>query len=106
MTTKDEALQMALGALTCIDAAVQGGSMSKKPDAMRLADALEMMSLSTKWDKQAAKELRRLYEVNRELLEACERLMSWDFFSKGVGMVKEDADFARAAIAKATGEKA
>ena len=31
------------------------------PLALRLADALDRMSLSTKWDKQAATELRRLH---------------------------------------------
>ena len=45
--------------------------MTTKDEALRLADSLERMSLSTKWDKQAAAELRRLHEVNQELLEAC-----------------------------------
>lgn len=38
-----------------------------------------------------------------ELLEACERLLAWDFFHEAGGMVQEDAEFARAAIAKASG---
>lgn len=39
--------------------------MTSKPEALRLADALERMSLSTVWDKQAAAaELRRLHEEN------------------------------------------
>ena len=75
--------------------------MSDKPDAMRLADAQEMMRLSTKWDKQAAKELRRLYEVNRELLEALQDLLYQAKLSKEGGW---DFEQAAAAIAKATGE--
>ena len=40
--------------------------MNTQPEAVRLADTLERMSLSTKWDKEAAAELRRLYaEVER-----------------------------------------
>ena len=35
--------------------------MSKQPKALRLAELLERMSLSTEWDKQAAAELRRLH---------------------------------------------
>lgn len=43
---------------------------NKQPEALRLADQLERMSLSTPWDKKAAAELRRLHEVNAELVEA------------------------------------
>lgn len=42
----------------------------KQPKALRLADQLERMSLSTPWDKKAAAELRRLHGVNAELVEA------------------------------------
>jgi hypothetical protein len=38
--------------------------MSDKPEALRLADQLEIMSLSTRWDKAAAAELRRLHAAN------------------------------------------
>jgi len=51
-------------------------------------------------NKEAAKELRRLHEVNRELLEALEwivRVNATDY---------EYQQKARAAIAKATGEQA
>lgn len=44
--------------------------IDKQPDALRLAGQLERMSLSTPWDKKAAAELRRLHEVNAELVEA------------------------------------
>lgn len=43
--------------------------MSTEPEALRLADALERMSLSTKWDKQAAKELRRLHAANIDCID-------------------------------------
>jgi hypothetical protein len=39
-------------------------------EALRLADTLERMSLSTRWDKEAATELRRLHEEN-EMLKKC-----------------------------------
>ena len=44
--------------------------MTTKDEALRLADSLERMSLSTKWDKQAAAELRRLYAENERLNNA------------------------------------
>ena len=39
----------------------------EQPEALRLADQLERMSLSTQWDKKAADELRRLHEENEAL---------------------------------------
>ena len=47
--------------------------------------------------RRTAAELRRLHEVNQELLEALKDVMYWD---NG----KPEWDVARAAIAKATGE--
>ena len=85
--------------------------MTTKDEALRLADSLERMSLSTKWEKQAAAELRRLYSVNQALLEALKEahnaleLFVFDKSQSGqiaVAAVME----ARAAIAKATGEQA
>lgn len=38
-----------------------------------------------------------------DLLEACRRLLGWDVFDQPTGRAHEDAAFARAAIAKATG---
>ena len=46
----------------------------------------------------------RLITAAPELLEACERLLAWDYFHEAGGRVQEDAEFARAAIEKATGE--
>lgn len=41
----------------------------KQPEALQLADQLERMSLSTKWDKKAADELRRLHQCCRDIYE-------------------------------------
>lgn len=85
---------------------------NKQPEALRLADGLEQGfqtgSISAQLD-QAAAELRRLHEVNAELVEA---LKAFDdaakdsksiigFSGKALPLLKK----ARAAIAKATGEQ-
>ena len=44
--------------------------MSKKPEALRLADDLDKWCHTTLDVHKAATELRRLHEVNAELLEA------------------------------------
>lgn len=75
--------------------------MSTQPKALQLADTLERMSLSTKWDKQAAAELRRLQAVNADLLETLEKLAR---LGNGEHYGNSDGNMiARAAIAKATG---
>ena len=89
----------------------------KQPEALRLADSLERMSLSSKWDKQAAAELRRLYAVNQELLELAQLLLrgleSGNIKASQIIQMDDDApmvqmqslaSIARAAIKKATGE--
>ena len=43
--------------------------MIGQPEALRLADALDLVFAGFPVAKQAATELRRLYEVNQELLE-------------------------------------
>ena len=43
--------------------------MSTQPEALRLAETLERMSLSTQWDKEAAAELRRLHAANMDCIE-------------------------------------
>ena len=70
--------------------------MTTKDEALRLADSLERMSLSTKWDKKAAAELRRLHAVNQELLFSMQYILSKDH----IGHIH---DTASAAIAKAKG---
>lgn len=83
----------------------------KQPEALRLADVLDsyvMVSMEGNKDKAAA-ELRRLHEVNAELVEA---LKAFDdaakdsksiigFSGRALPLLKK----ARAAIAKAIGEQ-
>jgi len=76
-----------------------------KPEALRLAEFFETDSNSTFAEFRAAVELRRLHEVNAELLEALKQTMSWidnwspEFTYDPVWSIDEDK--ARAAIAKA-----
>lgn len=50
--------------------------MNKQPITLRMADAIENLPLVVKvTNEEAAKELRRLHEANRELYEALEELM-------------------------------
>ncbi len=77
--------------------------MNKQPEALRLADWLD--ECGDELDSHAAAELRRLHEVNAELVEAL-KAMSAEFDSGDVN----DGEWAaiqttRAAIAKATGEQ-
>ena len=64
-------------------------------NALELADALVSDAVSP-IDLKAAAELRRLHEVNAELLDALEGVMYWD---NG----KPEWEIARNAISKATG---
>ena len=66
--------------------------MTTQPEALRLAGVLD--NYGYKDTDDAAAELRRLYEVNQELLEALKDVIYWD---NG----KPEWDVARAAIAKA-----
>ena len=78
--------------------------MKKQPEALRLADAI----LTNKWPQvspcwEASQELRRLHEVNQELLETLEklaRLGNGERYGNSEGNV-----IARTAIAKAEGEQ-
>ena len=77
--------------------------MSTQPEALHLADALEELDQSFSVSGmcgEAAAELRRLHEVNQELLAALKAQMYVTDWSE-----QEAAnDIARAAIAKAEGE--
>ena len=72
-------------------------------EALRLAEMIERYNAGVHSQAicedylQAASELRRLHEVNAELLDALEGVMYWD---NG----KPEWEIARNAIAKATGE--
>ena len=89
--------------------------MTTQPEALRLADAIErynagICSQSMYEDySEAAAELRRLHEVNQELLEALkEANKELEYLNDPKGFVsmrqERIMEKARAAIAKATGE--
>jgi hypothetical protein len=79
--------------------------MTKQPDALKLADDLEdiqgLDSIEGTIVDKAAAELRRLHEVNVELLEAFKDLLEANSYYFPAG--NPWGDRARAAIAKATG---
>ena len=74
----------------------------KQPEALRLAEHLEKFR-SFPDDQAAAAELRRLHEVNHELLEALQKIAGNTYYEWTNGAAA--ARIARAAIAKATGGK-
>ena len=77
--------------------------MTKQPEALRLADALECAAFLHLVERDMiAAELRRLHEVNQELLGALKELCD----VTDTNDYNEAAFFkAEAAIAKATGEQ-
>jgi len=81
--------------------------MTEKSEALRLADALTVQVEIGGGDlaelEQAAAELRRLHAVNQELLEALKALCT--HAPRSSQQIDADWDKARAAIAKAEGEK-
>ena len=66
----------------------------KQPEALRLAEHDERLSRIMRMEPTYAPELRRLHEVNAELLEALKILV--DYYASPI---------ARDAIRKATGEQ-
>jgi len=75
--------------------------MIKQPEALRLPDALEKQKECHLQFIKSAAELRRLHEVNVELLFALKNLLD---AKNGIGGGVFDSDeIARAAIAKAEG---
>ena len=72
--------------------------MSEQPEALRLADAIDYPDVLL--GNEAAAELRRLHEVNAELLEACKQA-EWH----SLDLPKKVIEQLQAAIAKATGEQ-
>ena len=74
--------------------------MSKQPEALELADLLNKKDFAL--HRQSANELRRLHEINAELVEALKEIASWtERYTTPGQMVLM---VARKAIAKATGE--
>ena len=73
--------------------------MNKQPKALRLADDLEESALPTFIVEDAAAELRRLHEVNAELIFALKYISA----QTHIGHIQ---DTASSAIAKAAGEQA
>jgi hypothetical protein len=82
--------------------------MNNEPETLRLADELESVVHEYDIDRLAAAELRRLHEVNQELVEALETIAEyWNQDTNHNPM--QDACYymeatARAAISKARGE--
>ncbi len=86
--------------------------MSKKSNALRLADVLDHEFFGNV-GLQAAAELRRLHEVNAELVkalkEAADEIEGWGAYASPYFQEKHDLEGSvaavHAAIAKATGEQ-
>ena len=77
----------------------------KQPEALRLADAIDPPQIACLPETRAfaAAELRRLHEVNQELIGALNVLMEWQV--KNVRVWHNEAyDYAHDILAKATGE--
>ena len=72
--------------------------MTTQPEALRLADLLEMPSRGT-FERHVAAELRRLHAVNAELLTALKALNDYNDMSAREQIETERA--VKAAIAKA-----
>jgi hypothetical protein len=91
-----------LDALIAPPLSAQGAIMTdKQPEALRLAEWLEQGNYNHYDVTEAAAELRRLHEVNVELVEALKRLSLYVAYN-GDDWVQREA---KAAIAKATGEQ-
>ena len=80
----------------------------KQPEALRLADALDdefaQGRISNHSGRKAAVELRRLHEVNQDLLKALNTILNICLLDNG-HWAKTIEREAHEAIAKATGEK-
>jgi hypothetical protein len=80
----------------------------KQPEALRLAEMFDSLKLTVIGAQnalpmeEAAAELRRLHEVNQELVEALEQITKVEYQSP-VTMYQAMEDIAKAALAKARG---
>ncbi len=85
--------------------------MNKQPEALRLADAIDYADVL--FGNEAAAELRRLHEVNAELVEAlreaADEIEGWGAYASPYFQEKHDLEGSVAAvhtaIVKATGEQ-
>ncbi len=78
----------------------------KQPEALRLADLLENEKHVTDLALfKAAAELRRLHEVNAELVEIFKRIRLEQGFACECGIEDSTWGLIESAIAKATGEQ-
>jgi hypothetical protein len=84
-----------------LEVALKEHEMSEQPEALRLADALDVGEISYTGMCKAAAELRRLHALNGELLEALVSFTKSDYIKKQ-HPIRYAA--ARAAIAKAEGK--
>ena len=85
--------------------------MNTQPEALRLAEESEndeWVAGTKQWQEEAAAELRRLHEVNQELiktLESIEDMYSYDqTLGEASAALYEARNTARYALAKAKGE--
>ena len=74
--------------------------MSKQPEVLRLAEILAYGEANERGQKNAATELRRLHEVNQELLEELTELLSWQSLAPEHVVLS-----AKMVLAKATGDE-
>jgi len=78
----------------------------KQPEALRLAECLEELDHCTILQmRQAAAELRRLHEVNAELVGIFKRIRFEQGFACECGIEDATWDLIEAVIAKSTGEQ-
>jgi len=79
--------------------------MTIQPEALRLADALEVRGFLGTTASDAAAELRRLHVVNADLVDALSPFVLANSSEEFVTLVVRSKDItkARTAIAKATG---
>lgn len=75
--------------------------MSKQPEALRLADAIDRLGLGD----DIAVELRRLHEVNAELVEALQAMLGCCYDMERNDETLAAVKGAMKAIYKATGEQ-
>jgi hypothetical protein len=78
----------------------------KQPEALRLAEKMDWLGkCGYRECKEAAAVLRRLHEVNAELLEALQRIRLERGFTCDCGIESATWELIESAIAKTTGEQ-